>query len=497
MSQDRPNAVQRLFRGETTFDFANRWKIWFAISGTIILIGIVSLGVRGLNFSIDFKGGTIWEVPTTASVAHTRTVVGNVSSGLRQANIEVLFNRETNKRTIEVQASAKDTASNTVVSGVTDALAKMAGVPTQDVEVNAVGPSWGSSITKKAIEAVIIFLVIVSIYIWLRFEAKMAVAVLIALVQDMLITIGIYSLSGFQVSPDTIIAFLTILGYALYDAMVVFDKVQENTRGLASSNRLTYTDVVNLSMNNVLARSVNTSFVAIVPILSILVVGAGILGATALNDFGLALFVGLGVGAYSSIFIASPLLALLKEREPRYAEIRRRMASTNRASTRLTPAEAAVLTAEVVTGAGPDVSPRPRPPARPRRAGTAVGSSGSGGVRTAAPPRPRAPVRQGPRPSPHSSRSPEPASKRTAPTSPVPRDEPEKGPADPGLSAPEVEDAPRSTPSPSTPAVPTPPRAASRPPAPPPGSTPPAPGGAPARPSNRPPPRPRKKTRRH
>ena len=188
------------------------------------------------------------------------------------------------------------------------------------------GPSWGSDITSKAIRAVIIFLVVVSGYIWLRFEGKMALAALVALVHDILVTAGIYSLSGFQVSPDTVIAFLTILGYSLYDTIVVFDKVQENTRGLASTNRLTYTDTVNLSMNQVLARSLNTSLVAIMPIMSILVIGAWVLGATALQDFGLALFIGLTTGAYSSIFIASPLLAIMKEREPRYAEIRRRLA---------------------------------------------------------------------------------------------------------------------------------------------------------------------------
>jgi preprotein translocase subunit SecF len=160
------------------------------------------------------------------------------------------------------------------------------------------------------------------------------------LIHDILVTAGIYSLSGFQVSPDTVVAFLTILGYSLYDTIVVFDRVQENTRGLASTNRLTYTDTVNLSMNQVLARSLNTSLVAILPILSILVVGAWILGATALDDFGLALFVGLTTGAYSSIFIASPLLAVLKEKEPRYAEIRRRLAA-GAGGRRITPAAAA------------------------------------------------------------------------------------------------------------------------------------------------------------
>ena len=333
-------AYARLFRGETSFDFAGRWKRWFAISGLVILVGIISLGFRGLNFSIDFRGGTVWQVPTSASVGEARSVVGAAVPGFAQATIQVLTNTLTNQRTIKVEAPAKITGDATKVAAVTTALAKMAHVSPNEVQINDIGPSWGSDITSKAIRAVIIFLVVVAGYIWLRFEAKMALAALVALVHDILVTAGIYSLSGFQVSPDTVIAFLTILGYSLYDTIVVFDKVQENTRGLASTNRLTYTDTVNISMNQVLARSMNTSLVAILPILSILVIGAWILGATALEDFGLALFVGLTTGAYSSIFIASPLLAVLKEREPRYAEIRRRLSgvATGR---RLTPAAVA------------------------------------------------------------------------------------------------------------------------------------------------------------
>ena len=185
------------------------------------------------------------------------------------------------------------------------------------------------------------FLVLISICISIYFESKMAIAALVALLHDMLVTIGIYALSGFQVSPDTVIAFLTVLGYSLYDTIVVFDKVKENTIGLASTNRVTYTDVVNLSMNQVLARSINTSFVAIMPVFCILVIGSWILGASALNDFGLALFIGLMSGAYSSIFIASPILALLKEREPRYTEIRKRLAAFPQSRQFLTPSTVA------------------------------------------------------------------------------------------------------------------------------------------------------------
>ena len=331
----QPGAFRRLFRGETSFDFAGRWRRWFVISGTVIIIGLASLGIRGLNFSIDFKGGTIWTVSSNASVATVRAAVGAAVPGFGQSTVQVLTNSLTHKRTVQVEAAAKVTGNQSEVAAVTDALAKVAHVSPNQVSLSDVGPSWGSVITDKAIEAVIVFLIVVSIYIWLRFEGKMAVAALTALVHDILVTVGIYSLSGFQVSPDTVIAFLTILGYSLYDTIVVFDRVQENTRGLASSNRLTYSDTVNISMNQVLARSLNTSLVAILPILSILVVGAWILGATALEDFGLALVVGLTTGAYSSIFVASPLLALMKEREPRYSEIRRRLGSGPRR--KLTP----------------------------------------------------------------------------------------------------------------------------------------------------------------
>jgi preprotein translocase subunit SecF len=338
-------AFGRLFRGETSYDFAGRWRVWFGISGAIILAGIISFGIRGMNFSIDFKGGTVWEVPSNASVSKARSVVDGAVPGFGQATIEVLTNTQTHQRTIKVAAPAKLTGQSSKISAVTDALAKMAHVSTDEVNVNAIGPSWGSDITHKAIVAVVVFLVVVAGYIWLRFEGKMAVAALVALVHDILITAGIYSILGFEVSPDTVIAFLTILGYSLYDTIVVFDRVQENTRGLASTNRLTYTDTVNLSMNQVLARSLNTSLVAILPITSVLVIGAWILGATGLQTFGLALFVGLTSGAYSSIFIASPLLALMKEREPRYAEIRRRLLSqpstSAAASRRLTPAAVA------------------------------------------------------------------------------------------------------------------------------------------------------------
>lgn len=336
------SSLGRLYRGETNFDFINRWKYWFALSGTVIAIGLVALGVRGLNFSIDFKGGTEWQVPTTASVATVRSDLASVSPALNKATVIQLTSRTTGKKNIQVELPSSVTSNTHLENEVTTTLAKVAKVPVDQVTFNAVGPSWGSTITNKAIEAVIVFVVLIFLAIAVYFETKMAIGAIVALIHDMAVTVGIYALSGFQVSPDTVIAFLTVLGYSLYDTIVVFDKVKENTKGLASTNRATYTDVVNLSMNQVLARSVNTSFVAIMPVFCILVIGSWILGASALNDFGLALFIGLLSGAYSSIFIASPVLALLKEREPRYVEIRKRIAAY--------PQSRQVLTTKTVAG---------------------------------------------------------------------------------------------------------------------------------------------------
>jgi len=350
MSETKHSIWTRLYRGESSFQFVEHRKRWFAISGTIIVVGLISLAVRGLNFSIDFKGGTVWEVNSTASVAKARSVISKISPALGQATIEVLTDHQTGVKTLRISAEAAATSSSSEVTEVSDALATMANVNVNSVTLTSVGPTWGGDITRKAEEALVIFLVAIALYISFRFEGKMAIAALVALAHDLLVTAGVYSLSGFQVSPDTVIAFLTILGYSLYDTIVVFDKIEENTKGLAASQRITYTETVNLSMNQVLMRSINTSIVAIMPVASILVIGVFFLGATALQDFGLALFIGLLTGAYSSIFIASPLLAVMKEREPRYSQIRQRLATRASVSAVLTPAAAA--SGELMAAAG-------------------------------------------------------------------------------------------------------------------------------------------------
>jgi preprotein translocase subunit SecF len=226
------------------------------------------------------------------------------------------------------------------------------------VSTSSVGPTWGGQITNKAIEALVVFFIAVIAYISIRFEPKMAAAAFIAMVHDLLVTIGVYSLFGFQITPDTVIAILTILGYSLYDTVVVFDRVRDNTQGVLKGGELTYSDMVNLSMNQTLARSINTSLVAILPVLAVLLIGADLLGATTLQDYGLALFVGLMSGAYSSIFIASPLLAWMKEREPRYRDLAARV--NQRTDRRILTATSAAMAGAQATVAN----------ARPQRTGS-------------------------------------------------------------------------------------------------------------------------------
>ena len=228
--------------------------------------------------------------------------------------------------------------------------------PADKISVTNVGPTWGSSITNKAIEALIIFFIVVAIYISIRFEPKMALAAFIAMLHDVLVAIGIYSIFNFQVTPDTVVAILTILGYSLYDTVVVFDRVRDNTKGIGSSGRLTYPQLINLSMNQTLARSINTSMVAILPVLAVLLIGAQLLGATTLQSYGLALFVGLLSGAYSSIFIASPVLCMMKEREDRWVQIAARLAKRGEATGFYSATDAANMSTAISVAASGQVS---------------------------------------------------------------------------------------------------------------------------------------------
>ncbi|MEI6735964.1 MAG: protein translocase subunit SecF [Actinomycetes bacterium] len=319
-----PNGFVRIYRGLTTIDFLSRTKIYFAISVVIIVAGLGSIALRGLNLGIDFKGGTAWEVIATSTTTAEVTKAVE-AAGASQPTVFILGGS-----TVHVEADLNaltGTALTKVENDVANALAKIAHKSSDQVSVSTVGPTWGGTVTNRALIALLVFFVAVVIYISGRFEPKMAISAFVAMVHDLLITMGIYSIFGFQITPDTVIALLTILGYSLYDTVVVFDRVRDNTKGILNNGSMSYSDMINLSMNQTLARSINTSLVAILPVLSVLFVGAELLGATTLREYGLALFVGLMAGAYSSLFIASPLLALLKEREPRMIDLRNRLAA--------------------------------------------------------------------------------------------------------------------------------------------------------------------------
>jgi len=339
----------RLYHGLTTVDFVGRKKTWFSVSLIIIVAGLLSLGVRGFNLGIDFKGGSSWEVlaPNTTIAQMTNVVT---KAGLPNPTIEKLGS-DTFQVTADIN-SLSAPAATALTNKVVDAMAKQAGQSSNQVSTSNVGPTWGGQITHRALEALLVFFVAVVLYISMRFEPKMALAAFVAMVHDLLVTIGVYSLFGFQITPDTVIAILTILGYSLYDTVVVFDRVRDNTAGILKGGDMTYGEMVNLSMNQTLARSINTSLVAIMPVLAVLVVGAYILGATTLQNYGLALFVGLVSGAYSSIFIASPLLAWMKEREPRYQDLAQRAGQRAERRAALTPASVAAMAgAESPSGA--------------------------------------------------------------------------------------------------------------------------------------------------
>jgi len=371
--RSQPNVLLRLYRGQTKFDFVGRRRQWLLISGVIIVAGLASFGFRGFNLGIDFKGGTSWQV--SASGISQATVTKAVqAAGLTQPTVEILGGK-----TIQVQANLNSLPADqrgAISTRVRALLQRYA--PGQPVSISTVGPTWGGQVTTHAIEALVAFFVAVGIYISLRFEPKMAIAAFVALLHDLLVTAGVYSLFGFQVTPDTVVAILTILGYSLYDTVVVFDRVRDNARGLGASGRMTYTEMVNLSMNQTLARSINTSLVAIMPVLAVLVIGAEFLGAITLQNYGLALLVGLLSGAYSSIFIASPILAWMKERESRYAAIRQRLSTRSDRVGALTPAAAALLAGGQGRPSGARARPGPLRPGAARRAGGTQRSASPG-----------------------------------------------------------------------------------------------------------------------
>ncbi|GHD37486.1 protein translocase subunit SecF [Streptomyces galbus] len=360
------NLGARLHRGEISYDFIGHRKIWYGISILITITAILGLAVRGLNMGIDFQGGAVFTTPATSVSVSQAEEYAKDASG-HDAVVQKLGDNK-----LRIQIAGMDTQQSDKIKAE---LAQDFKVDKESIAADLVGPSWGDQIANKAWQGLAIFMILVVIYLAIAFEWRMAVAALVALIHDITITTGIYALVGFEVTPGTVIGLLTILGYSLYDTVVVFDSLKEQTKDITKQTKVTYSEVANRSINGTLVRSINTTVVALLPVAGLLFIGGGFLGAGTLNDISLSLFVGLAAGAYSSIFIATPLVADLKEREPQIKALRKRvLAKRAQAASEEELVEARTGGAGEAEDATPAVvGPRHQPAARGRGRGRPSG----------------------------------------------------------------------------------------------------------------------------
>jgi preprotein translocase subunit SecF len=321
----RTSLAHRLYNGEAGLDVVGRRKFWYRVTAVVVLLCLGSMVFRGFNFGIDFAGGNSIRVPAESSQLE------DIRAAAEDAGAEVASAQVVGGNSVLLRTSALD---NDTEDAVVAAVADTAGVDPGEVSPQSVSADWGQDVTDQALIALVVFLVAVMLFLAIRFQPKMAVAAIVALLHDLLVTAGVYALIGFEVSPSTVIGLLTILGFSLYDTVVVFDKVDENTKDLTKSARMTYGEAANLAVNQTLMRSINTSVIALLPVAGLLFVGAGLLGVGTLKDLALVLFVGLAAGAYSSIFLATPVLVSLKERDPEQQAQRKRVLARRAAEAR-------------------------------------------------------------------------------------------------------------------------------------------------------------------
>jgi preprotein translocase subunit SecF len=384
----RNGLAHRLYTGDAGLNIVGKRKIWFAVAAIAVLIAIGSFTLRGFTFGIEFSGGNEFQVPSSVG---TRESVDNainkamdeLNSGEHKVVSSQDYGRGANGTYLirTTQLDQEDSAA------VKQALMSEFKLTDQQISGNRVSPAWGKTVTQQALLGLAIFLVLVMIYLVMRFEWRMAVAAVSSLLLDLVLTAGVYSLVGFEVTPSTVIGFLTILGFSLYDVVVVFDKVQENTRGITAGTTRTYSEATNLAVNQTIMRSINTGLVALLPVGGLLFIGAGLLGAGTLKDLGLVLFVGMGLGVFSSIVFAAPVLAALKEQEPRIKAhgqrvLARRAAIRNgdvapRGERARTGAQAEADEVAALAGATPRVGARPAAKRNPTNRGGRPGGAGN------------------------------------------------------------------------------------------------------------------------
>ncbi|RBY89021.1 protein translocase subunit SecF [Blastococcus sp. TBT05-19] len=315
-SRPRARLSSRLYNGEAGLDVVGRSRLIYKITAVVMILCIASMVFRGFNFGIDFEGGNSFRLPGTEQQ------LSDARSAAEDAGAEVATAQVVGGNTLLVRTEALD---NDGERAVVEALADAVGIAPDEVSPEAVSAEWGRDITDQALVALAVFLVAVVLFLAVRFQPKMAIGAMAALAHDIVVTAGVYALIGFEVTPSTVIGFLTILGFSLYDTVVVFDKVDENVKDLDKSARMTWGEAANLAVNQTLMRSINTSIIALLPVAGLLFVGAGLLGVGTLKDLALVLFVGLAAGTYSSIVLATPIVADLKEREPEVQALRRRV----------------------------------------------------------------------------------------------------------------------------------------------------------------------------
>ena len=350
-----------LYRGESRFEFIGHRKRWYLASVVLILICVLSFVFRGFNFGVEFAGGSQFQIQTSGTHLSTH----QVDNAFRDAGLpgENAAQRVGSGGTQSVVIKTKNIDA-TEQQKILPSVAKALNVPQNKINFQTVSSEWGHDITVKAVQALIVFLIVVSIYISIRFEWRMAVGGMVALLHDLIIAAGIYSLVGFEVTPSTVVGLLTILGFSLYDTVVVYDKVAENSKDITAGSRMTYSDAANLAVNQTLMRSINTSLIALLPVAGLLFVGAGLLGVGTIKDLALILFVGLASGAYSSLFLATPIVVELTERDPAYKALAKRVAA-KRASEAKRGADPELVSAAPKRAGVP--APAPKPGARPQR----------------------------------------------------------------------------------------------------------------------------------
>ncbi|KOX07157.1 protein translocase subunit SecF [Micromonospora profundi] len=384
--------ASRLYNGEAGLNVVGRRKLWFGVAGVLVLIAILSISIRGFSLGIEFAGGNSFSVPASVGTLEQAEEEVNAALAAENTGVEVATAQQVGGTGGDSYELRTPQLSVEQTNAVKAQIAEDFGLEPGQISSNQVSEAWGSQVTERAVLGLVVFIALVMLYLILRFEWRMAVAAVTSLLLNLILTAGIYSLVGFEVTPSTIIGFLTILGFALYDVVVVFDKVEENTRGITANNNQTYGEAANLAVNQSLMRSLNTSVVALLPVGGLLFIGAGLLGAGTLKDLGLVLFVGMAMAFLTSILVATPMLALLKNYEPRIQAHNKRVQARRGALARgEVPTKGAASPARTETddapldpdnaalaGAAPKVGARP---AGKRPTGARGGRPGGGGSR--------------------------------------------------------------------------------------------------------------------